>query len=50
MKTRNGLKSNAKTVSIEILNARLADAIDVALLTKQAHWNIRAHSSSRCTR
>lgn len=41
MKTRNGLKSNAKTVSIEVLNARLADAIDLALLTKQAHWNIK---------
>jgi len=39
--TRNDLLSNAKTVSIEILNARLADAIDLALLTKQAHWNIK---------
>jgi starvation-inducible DNA-binding protein len=39
--TRNDLKSNAKKVSIEILNARLADAIDLALLTKQAHWNIK---------
>lgn len=41
MKTRNGLKSNAKTASIEILNARLADGIDLALTTKQAHWNIK---------
>ena len=41
MKTKNGLKSNAKTVSIEVLNARLADAIDLALITKQAHWNIK---------
>jgi starvation-inducible DNA-binding protein len=41
MKTKNGLKSNAKTVSIEVLNARLADGIDLALLTKQAHWNIK---------
>ena len=24
-----------------MLNARLADAIDLALLTKQAHWNIK---------
>lgn len=39
--TRNDLKSNAKKVSIELLNARLADAIDLALLTKQAHWNIK---------
>jgi len=39
--TRNDLKSNAKKVSIELLNARLADAIDLALLTKQAHWNVK---------
>ena len=41
MPTRNDLKSNAKKVSIELLNARLADAIDLALITKQAHWNIK---------
>lgn len=40
-KTLNDLKSNAKNVSIEVLNARLADGIDLALLTKQAHWNVR---------
>src|SRR5258706_73200 len=40
-KSRNDLNSNAKSVSIGILNARLADAIDLALLTKQAHWNIK---------
>ena len=39
--TRNDLSANAKIVSIGILNARLADAIDLALLTKQAHWNIK---------
>lgn len=39
--TRNDLKSNVKKVSIELLNARLADAIDLALLTKQAHWNLK---------
>jgi len=38
---RNDLKSNAKEQSIGIINARLAEAIDLALLTKQAHWNIR---------
>ena len=40
-KTRNDLESNAKTVAIEILNARLADMIDLALITKQAHWNLK---------
>ncbi len=39
--TRNGLSPNARTVSVGALNARLADAIDLALLTKQAHWNIK---------
>ena len=39
--TGNDLKSNSKKVSIELLNARLADGIDLALLTKQAHWNIK---------
>jgi len=39
--TQNDLSSNAKTVSAGTLNARLADAIDLALLTKQAHWNIK---------
>jgi starvation-inducible DNA-binding protein len=39
--TRNDLKSNVKKSSIELLNARLADAIDLALITKQAHWNIK---------
>ncbi len=40
-KTRNDLKSNAKTTVAALLNARLADAIDLALMTKQAHWNLR---------
>src|SRR3984885_11556873 len=39
--TGNDLESNSKKVSVELLNARLADGIDLALLTKQAHWNIK---------
>src|SRR5882762_7854218 len=39
--SRNDLSANAKSVSIGILNARLVDSIDLALLTKQAHWNIK---------
>jgi starvation-inducible DNA-binding protein len=41
MKTMNALDSNAKKTSIAILNARLADSIDLALAVKQAHWNIK---------
>ncbi len=40
-KTNNDLKSNAKAVSMEILQARLADSIDLGLVTKQAHWNLK---------
>ncbi len=40
-KTLNHTPSNAKAVSIETLNARLADGIDLALATKQAHWNLK---------
>ena len=36
-----GLKSNTKTEMVDLLNARLADAIDLALVTKQAHWNLK---------
>src|SRR5471030_2266687 len=39
--TGNDLNSNSKKVAIVLLNARLADGIDLALLTKQAHWNIK---------
>ncbi|WP_338721028.1 DNA starvation/stationary phase protection protein Dps [Devosia sp. XK-2] len=35
------LKANAKSTVIELLNARLADSIDLALATKQAHWNLK---------
>jgi starvation-inducible DNA-binding protein len=37
----NDTASNAKKVSIELLNARLADGIDLALAVKQAHWNLK---------
>jgi starvation-inducible DNA-binding protein len=39
--TKNNLKSNVKAISIDLLNARVADCIDLALLTKQAHWNLK---------
>jgi starvation-inducible DNA-binding protein len=35
------LEGNAKSAVIDILNARLADAIDLALIVKQAHWNLK---------
>jgi DNA-binding ferritin-like protein len=38
--TRNDLPANTGTKVIELLNARLADAIDLGAQTKHAHWNI----------
>lgn len=40
-KTVNDLKDNAKKAAIDLLNARVAEGIDLALLTKQAHWNLK---------
>ena len=37
----NDLQSNTKAAMIELLNAQLAEAIDLALITKQAHWNVK---------
>ena len=39
--TKNDLPSNTRNVAIDLLNAQLADSIDLALLTKQAHWNLK---------
>jgi starvation-inducible DNA-binding protein len=39
--TQNDLASNTKNVIVKMMNARLAEAIDLALLTKQAHWNVK---------
>jgi len=39
--TRNDLPAATRTRVIEILNARLADAIDLGTQTKHAHWNVK---------
>lgn len=41
LSSRIDLASNTKSAMIELLNARLADALDLSLLTKQAHWNLK---------
>lgn len=38
------LKSNTRAAMIDLLNARLADALDLKLAVKQAHWNIKGPS------
>lgn len=35
------LASNVKSEMVSLLNARLSEAIDLALATKQAHWNLK---------
>lgn len=39
--TRNDLPARTRSKAIDILNARLADALDLAAQTKQAHWNVK---------
>ena len=40
-KTKNDLSETIRANAIELLNARLADAIDLQTQTKQAHWNVK---------
>jgi starvation-inducible DNA-binding protein len=40
-KTKNDLSETIRSKAIALLNARLADAIDLQSQTKQAHWNVK---------
>jgi starvation-inducible DNA-binding protein len=39
--TKNDLPEAVRSKVIEVLNARLADAIDLQTQCKQAHWNVK---------
>jgi starvation-inducible DNA-binding protein len=39
--TKNDMSQAARTKIVELLNARLADAIDLQTQMKQAHWNVK---------
>ena len=39
--TRNDLSQSIRTQVVELLNARLADAIDLGTQIKHAHWNVK---------
>ena len=39
--TRNDLPQATRSQAIELLNARLADAIDLGTQIKHAHWNVK---------
>jgi starvation-inducible DNA-binding protein len=40
-KTKNDIPEATRVKLVELLNARLADCIDLQTQTKQAHWNIK---------
>src|SRR5713226_2893732 len=40
-RTKNDLTEATRGKAIELLNARLADAIDLQTQTKHAHWNVK---------
>ena len=40
-KTKNDLSEATRVKAVELLNARLADCIDLQTQTKQAHWNVK---------
>jgi starvation-inducible DNA-binding protein len=40
-KTKNDLTEAVRAKVIDLLNARLADCIDLQTQTKQAHWNVK---------
>lgn len=42
--TRNDLPAGTRTRVVELLNARLADAIDLGTQSKHAHWNVKGPS------
>ncbi|MGR3540067.1 MAG: DNA starvation/stationary phase protection protein Dps [Hasllibacter sp.] len=37
----SGLEDNARKAVIDLLNARIADLVDLTLAVKQAHWNLK---------
>src|SRR5215472_16536934 len=39
--TKNDLPESTRSKVVELLQARLADAIDLQTQTKQAHWNVK---------
>lgn len=43
-KTKIDIPDNIRKAVIELLQARLADAVDLATQAKQAHWNVKGPS------
>src|SRR5262252_9270677 len=43
-KTKSDIPETTRVKVVELLNARLADAIDLQTQMKQAHWNVKGPS------
>jgi starvation-inducible DNA-binding protein len=43
-KTKNDIPEKARGELVELLNARLADSVDLMHQAKQAHWNVKGPS------
>jgi starvation-inducible DNA-binding protein len=43
-KTKNDIPEKTRTATVALLNAQLADAIDLMHQAKQAHWNVKGPS------
>jgi starvation-inducible DNA-binding protein len=43
-KTKNDIPEKTRALVIELLNARLADSVDLMHQAKQAHWNVKGPS------
>jgi starvation-inducible DNA-binding protein len=43
-KTKNDIPDQVRSQLVQLLNDRLADAIDLQLQAKQAHWNVKGPS------
>ena len=42
--TKNDISANRRQAVVDLLQARLSDALDLAAQTKQAHWNVKGPS------
>ncbi len=42
--TKNDIQESKREKLVELLNARLADALDLRMQAKQAHWNVKGPS------
>ena len=42
--TRNDIPVKSREAVVEVLNARLADMLDLKLRAKQAHWNVKGEN------